>query len=82
MSSPQPQDDAITTGEAGGSAPSAGSPTHARLAILSRDEKDAIANGASSLESEAMRANVNAAKFMRHYASVLRRLLSETDAQD
>lgn len=42
---------------------------------MSRDEMDAIANGASSLEAESMRADVNAARYMRKYAAVLRGLL-------
>jgi hypothetical protein len=70
-----------TNGDAEPSPASAGSPTHARLAMLTRDERDAIANGASSLESEAMRANANAAKFMRQYAAALRKMISEADAQ-
>jgi hypothetical protein len=42
---------------------------------MSRDEMDAIANGASSLEAESMRADVDAARYMRKYAAALRGLL-------
>ena len=50
MSSPQPHDDATTTGEAGGSAPSAGSPV-----VLTSEELTAIVQGAVSLQAEAMK---------------------------
>jgi len=47
---------------------------------LTEQERDAIANGASSLESEAMRlANLFAAHEMRRFAVILRQLLNRLE---
>jgi hypothetical protein len=72
MSGIATEDDDMTKDTAAMSAPSAGSPTH-----LTQKELEAIANGASSLESEAMRQghSFGAAKFMREHAATLRRII-------